>query len=575
MSNPNPFKDASKAATSSKSEGDAQGEKQQDTTATTSATTGCGTTAAATNNLCTVPSPSSGSGTKFSFGFTSSTAPDDPSAPAFHMGSSSVTGGSVKKGRRILRARRPPSSNEATSDAEMGDVFKRKRTETDTTTEEEKKVHGISNEQRAAEARNNSLSAQADDDDDDDDYVDDDEDCDCSRCREDRAEERYGDEDSYDGDDFEDDDDDHGENPGCTCPNCRARRMISNQMLMNMYRSMTGMHQPICGNGNDDEDEESEEESDEDETVDGARQQPCAVCFSSKNPLVQLPCCGGGARELDSTTRFCQKCIYKCLSKSGGYHGGCHVGECPRCRTLITVENRRTSAPECATTEQMCAYAEDNESSLMGVMLLAAYGEARYLPIELLEDDKEKAHKLVQWGILKTRKDGQVYCLDRAKQKELRKHIEHEFLADSSQHDEDDPLCRCESCTIRAKTGSKLMIAVKHLEAALSTAWKLKVLTTLRLLNRAAFVLLRTRDYLKADLEPWQEVFVACLNLFLSCFTIFLITLAIMAILIAILTVAVAWLTIKATGWVIDSPKFLQFMVVAYFGSVTFVYCIS
>jgi hypothetical protein len=221
----------------------------------------------------------------------------------------------------------------------------------------------------------------------------------------------------------------------------------------------------------------------------------------------------------------------------------------------------------------MCAYAEDNESNLMGVMLLAAYGEARYLPIELLEDDKEKAHKLVQWGILKTRKEGQVYCLDRTKQQELRNHIEQEFLTDRSQHDEDDPMCHCESCTIRASTGSKLMIAVKHFEAALSTAWSLKPLTTLRLLNRATFVVLRTRNYLKADLEPWQEVFCACLNLFLSCLTIFVITLAVTAILVALLTVTVAWLTIKATGWVIDSPKFLQFMAVAYLGSVAFVYC--
>lgn len=186
--------------------------------------------------------------------------------------------------------------------------------------------------------------------------------------------------------------------------------------------------------------------------------------------------------------------MYKCLSNSSGNHGGV-TGECPRCSKLVNMTHSGTTRVLRATLEHMIDYAEEHDSvNFSDLMILMAYGEARYLPIELLENDVDRVHRLVQWGMLNTRKEGQVYSMTRSDQQALRLTMEGES------HECD---CPCPACT--SDTFALRLAYNRHWRAAALTLRKYKIFCTLRLLSRCIFLLLRSHGHLKADLNNFAE----------------------------------------------------------------------
>ena len=146
----------------------------------------------------------------------------------------------------------------------------------------------------------------------------------------------------------------------------------------------------------------------------------CAICFSTKVALVNLPCCGGTIEE-SSTTRFCRDCIIKTLKK-GHRRRLCPktlVGECPRCRNLITVyDSSKTGSPiQDASLEQRVQYMKKHHSRYSPlIFFMIAHIHSQYIPIQLIklpclalgDGDRQQAilqetlRLLIKWKVLES-----------------------------------------------------------------------------------------------------------------------------------------------------------------------------
>jgi len=198
----------------------------------------------------------------------------------------------------------------------------------------------------------------------------------------------------------------------------------------------------------------------------------CAICLEAFQPssLVTLPCCAES--EATSSTRFCPGCIaglahHEMITYHVSYaeeeanyrKRTCVVGECPRCKRLLSVTNR--NPPSFLSFEDSgCEFSPDQEhfswtvdsiglrlaSVEMSVEYACRYawrtnyglgalmdmlGFLSYLPFPgmILEQSLEYIHdsptevrrivtRLVQWGLLGTIRPG-VYCLSDKRQAEL------------------------------------------------------------------------------------------------------------------------------------------------------------
>ena len=198
----------------------------------------------------------------------------------------------------------------------------------------------------------------------------------------------------------------------------------------------------------------------------------CAICLETFQPsrLVTLPCCAES--ESTSSTRFCPGCIaglahHEMISyhlpygeMANNFHKStCAVGECPRCKKLISVTNRKPPSffnftdngadfersedlvwsvdslgLRLADMEMMveyaCRYAWRTNYGLQNFMDLLGFLSYLPFPGQILKQTLEYVHdstsevrrmttRLVQWGLLK-QVGLDAYCLSDEQQAELR-----------------------------------------------------------------------------------------------------------------------------------------------------------
>lgn len=198
----------------------------------------------------------------------------------------------------------------------------------------------------------------------------------------------------------------------------------------------------------------------------------CAICLETFRPsrLVTLPCCAES--ESTSSTRFCPGCIaglahHEMISyhvsnaeMADNFHkSSCAVGECPRCKKLIAVTNRKPpsffnftdNGADFEQSEEMiwsvdgiglrladmemsvefaCRYAWRTNYGLQNFMDLLGFLSYLPFPGQILKQTLEYVHdspsearrmttRLVQWGLLK-QVGLNAFCLSDEQQAELR-----------------------------------------------------------------------------------------------------------------------------------------------------------
>jgi hypothetical protein len=333
---------------------------------------------------------------------------------------------------------------------------------------------------------------------------------------EEEEEEEEEDDGIYDYDDIEDyyssEEEEEESETSCECPNCTRERM---------FRNLFGRIGGIEDHSSEEEDNGEEDHSDDDDDV--AKQ--CCVCFhklTDRNPAVVLPCCG--STESSSTTSFCAKCISKCVKSqhsdemfSYAFENS-HVGECPRCRGLIAfdrprrLDRERESAVDrkipllrSADTELAARFA-GSKPPMRPLLMAAAYVYPHYIPIEILENDEERAHKLCRWGILKQLKEGELYAIEPDKQE-----VVHDVVEDSIDRGDDDP---------SAEWGVIALLVDGFFTAVSNYKFRLGA----RLLNQGLIVFAAWMGAFPSDFnrhcKPWQGAVLACMNVLLLIFVV-------------------------------------------------------
>ena len=260
----------------------------------------------------------------------------------------------------------------------------------------------------------------------------------------------------------------------------RAIRQDSRDVINNLTMNDHGGNSGI---GEDDEDEDAADSGSDCDSMpqleaaeppcSPSRLVTCAICLEPFQPshLVTLPCCAES--EATSSTRFCPGCIaglahhemitYQVCQdewEANYDKATCVVGECPRCKRLLSVTNRlpqsvfsfendgavfppdqehfswtvgsiglRLADME-MSVEYACRYAWRTNYGLGALMDFLGFLSYLPFPAMILEQSLEYIHdspsevrriltRLVQWGLLGTVRPG-VYCLSDRRQTELR-----------------------------------------------------------------------------------------------------------------------------------------------------------
>jgi len=431
-----------------------------------------------------------------------STRPGNSSI-VFEIGS--TEGGNSSKKRRILRAKRPAQAASAQAI--------------------QSRTPGIDDDDDECKGEISEV-------DEDEDEVDEDE----SDHSEDESEEDEDEDSSHDSDE---DGEYESEDEECHCSHCMEQRLEIAHLTNN--------------------DDDSDDASMPDLEYNGAQ---CAICFDkpkTNNPLITLPCCGSDGTEATSSTRFCKKCITKTLKSQDLYNtlrpwSSNFVGECPRCRNLISVakeetEHRDRIVP--ATFRQAIRHANNREeySTLMQcVLVTASYANPRFMPLELLEGDEDKLRQMCTWGILSKKRKG-VYVIDPKNQIELREYVECNVLPQLE--DEKDAL------------PGLLVVASKSFMTGLELVLALKFWTSIRMFNQSGAMSLCFLFSFPIIEHPWQEWIVGGLN-------ILLVAMIIQVLLFLAVYGAVGYASIKIMGWLIAEPKHTLSSFFKYFGIVLF-----
>ena len=260
----------------------------------------------------------------------------------------------------------------------------------------------------------------------------------------------------------------------------RAIRQDSRDVINNLPMNDHGGNSGI---GEDDEDEDAADSGSDCDSMpqleaaeppcSPSRLVTCAICLEPFQPshLVTLPCCAES--EATSSTRFCPGCIaglahhemitYQVCQdewEANYDKATCVVGECPRCKRLLSVTNRlpqsvfsfendgavfppdqehfswtvdsiglRLADME-MSVEYACRYAWRTNYGLSACMEMLGFLSYLPFPGMILEQSLEYIHdsptevrrfltRLVQWGLLGTVRPGVYYLSDR-RQTELR-----------------------------------------------------------------------------------------------------------------------------------------------------------
>jgi len=210
----------------------------------------------------------------------------------------------------------------------------------------------------------------------------------------------------------------------CTCPNCLMDRITMDEEPVDSNRD-----DHLC-------DEFFERPLNPDAS-------PCAICMdpeTASRRFVHLPCCSPVGTDMDpSSTRFCQKCLTRCLVTTGcAVPSKCPkslmraqlMGECPRCKQLLvlndltpdecevetSINNTSTLTPlykrtrvAMPTTDALFWYVARNGKTV-GVkyraylVTLAVCPNPHFIPEELLFQNimtPERLRILCQWGLIR------------------------------------------------------------------------------------------------------------------------------------------------------------------------------
>ena len=195
--------------------------------------------------------------------------------------------------------------------------------------------------------------------------------------------------------------DDYDPNP-CTCPHCLKDRIVGSDYCWDDDET-NGEEHPLYPDSS-----------------------PCAICMeqeTSNRKFAHLPCCGPSNPSLDpSSTRFCQKCLARCMATKGcavphNSSSAQLAGECPRCKKIVVLEQsdpksgfsyKRTKVAS-PSTEALFWYVARNGTSdgalyRSYLLTLAVCPNPNYIPQELLleyhDESPEHLRTLCQWGLL-------------------------------------------------------------------------------------------------------------------------------------------------------------------------------
>jgi hypothetical protein len=159
----------------------------------------------------------------------------------------------------------------------------------------------------------------------------------------------------------------------------------------------------------DSDDEDEEEDTEEEEEAYDSNAPTCAVCLeheTSQRSLAILPCCGQVSEET-SSTRFCQKCVEKCLEQKGLYSARDYalIGECPRCKHLLTYHLPPRDTEESisiAKSQLKFFYVACQENNFGLLLVMMACCDPDFIPhIALAKNDEDqRMMQLKQWGLL-------------------------------------------------------------------------------------------------------------------------------------------------------------------------------
>jgi len=342
---------------------------------------------------------------------------------------------------------------------------------------------------------------EEDEDEDEEDYSEDDDD--------DYSDDEDDDDDEYDpSDDFDmfmrmmlrgeltgDASDEEDDEDYCDCPRCSMRRLV--------------LRMGAGGGGNDTSRDAVADESLDETLTEGSidpNSPTCAVCLeheSTRRQLVCLPCCGADAEvERASSTRFCEKCLHKCLRTNRAVRrNGCSINECPRCKRLLAVANG--GEVRNATPPQLFYYILEQPQRYHMYLMVAAWCHADYLPAELLDLKQNEAvsqectSRLLQWGFLQkcessknSNSNNDVYRMDPQLQTDLRDYCAT-FLKANLEGDivaRGAPVAVDNNNNKNNMTPQYLMTAIHGLTSAWECCKKFKARRTLRLLNRTVLL---------------------------------------------------------------------------------------
>jgi hypothetical protein len=358
-------------------------------------------------------------------------------------------------------------------------------------------------------------------------------------------------------DNNEEDDDDSTGSP-CTCPHCVIRALLGRDA--------------DSDSDDDDNDDHRNHNTDNNTVVDDDPNAPtCAICLEQetiKRPFFVLPCCGGhdGKAESSSSTRFCRRCVTKCIARNGiPSSQKFMVGECPRCKHLLVLQeekqqqqeqpppqknnpkrsntkddpkrNKRRTTTQLtkANIHHMHWYIGKKDGGSYRLYLVAlAFSCAHHMPIELLDlsetGSEERIAHLCHWGLLQRIKHKSTtsdsgedsYRITEETQVALRHAVSNYLEVDS---DGDLTMRTSNVEDVHVNMNRLCFIAALN---CISSAWSMvatakwwnKLWGALRLLNRGVTLLLLTTGYLLPHMTEWHRpklhgTMATCLNLFL------------------------------------------------------------
>lgn len=327
----------------------------------------------------------------------------------------------------------------------------------------------------------------------------------------------------------EESEEEDSEEEECMCDACVADRF--NDMLA------AALH-----DGDDDGEAESDEQ--------------CCICFgapSYSNRMAVLPCCESENGEA-SSMQFCNRCVVKCLKSQNSesatlydYFMDYYIGECPRCRSLISVSKRdsrstaRRNIVECPSFRQAVRYAlRDQEKGLRPLLYTACCVYPKFMPVELFEDEEDKARQLCRWGIFKEVRKKEVYAIDPQKQDILRGIAEARFAESDDEDEDNSPFSTTTIITMRA--------CVQLFIASFYAVMKFKVIVACRMFNQGIATFMVGVGALPRGLHRWwQGTIVTCLNMML-------LTMIFQVAFLLVAYIAVGYGSVKLAGWWLSTP---------------------